>query len=97
MTPDEQRAQELLDQIGDFLVVRNIEMLRGGKDVLALLLPYVRDSARYQCLRRALSDRSKNGRSHHLCSISEGKPQELDEAIDELRAAIDRARSEGEG
>lgn len=41
-----------------------------------------KDAERYQWLRRALSDRSINGRSHWFCLIAEGHPEELDAAID---------------
>jgi hypothetical protein len=41
-----------------------------------------RDAERYRWLRLALSDRGKSGRSHWICAIPEGKPEELDAAID---------------
>lgn len=44
-----------------------------------------RDAELYRWLRMALSDRSSNGRSHYICSIAAGHPEELDEAI---RAAM---------
>ena len=44
-----------------------------------------RDAGRYRWLRKALADRSKNGRSHHFCSIAEGRPEDLDEAIDAMK------------
>lgn len=50
-----------------------------------------KDAERYRWLRRALSDRGPNGKSHWLCSISEGNPQELDKAIDTARAALKEA------
>ncbi len=39
-------------------------------------------AARYDWLRSALSDRGRDGRSHHFCSIAAGHPEELDAAID---------------
>lgn len=61
-------------------------------DLLAVQQPeqptdLVRDAERYRWLRAALSDRTKAGKSHYFCSISEGCPEELDEAID---AAIEQ-------
>lgn len=47
-----------------------------------------RDAERYRWLREALSDRSMHGRSHHFCSISNGHPEELDEAIDSTIASV---------
>jgi hypothetical protein len=44
------------------------------------------DAERYRKLRVALADRSSNGRSHYLCSISEGHPEELDASVDAIRA-----------
>ena len=41
-----------------------------------------KDAARYQWLRKALSDRSSKGKSHHFCSIEAGHPEELDREID---------------
>ncbi len=40
------------------------------------------DAVRYRWLRAALSDRSRNGKSHYFCSIPEGCPQQLDADID---------------
>ena len=42
---------------------------------------------RYTWLRKALADRAKHGVSHWICSIQEGHPEELDEAIDAAIAA----------
>ena len=47
------------------------------------------DAARYRWLRLALADRTNNGKSHWFCSIAAGHPEELD-------AAIDAARKQGE-
>ena len=57
--------------------------LKAERDALAAkLVPLEADAERYRWLRKALSDRSSKGKSHHFCSIHEGHPEELDAAID---------------
>jgi len=46
-----------------------------------------KDAERYRWLRKALSDRSSKGKSHHFCSIDEGHPEELDGEIDSAMEA----------
>jgi len=41
-----------------------------------------KDAEWYRWLRRALADRTSNGVSHFICLIAEGRPEELDAAID---------------
>ena len=41
-----------------------------------------KDAERYQWLRTALADRSRNGKSHWICCIQEGQPEDLDADID---------------
>ena len=43
-----------------------------------------KDAERYAWLREALADRTGNGKSHWFCCIADGRPEELDAAIDEV-------------
>lgn len=58
-------------------------LARENLELQAKLEEARKDAERYRWLRHALSDRSRNGRSHHFCSIAEGRPEELDAAIDD--------------
>lgn len=49
-----------------------------------------RDAARYRWLRLALSDQTSKGKSHWFCSITRGRPDELDAAIDAAREQEDK-------
>ena len=59
----------------------------GSPTVLEQVARMAEDAERYRWLRFALSDKSKNGKSHHFCSIQRGHPEELDDAIDAAIAA----------
>lgn len=79
------RDKGLAKRIGDFAFTHR--MLAAAPEAPAVQSDLVKDAGRYRWLRAALSDRTKAGKSHYFCSISEGCPEELDEAID---AAIEQ-------
>lgn len=92
---DEQRAQELEQQLLNGLAQDQYGRIYFTERASALLLPYVRDAERYRWLR-------ENTAQDLLCVLSDGwdffgdAELQLEDRIDECRA-IDRARSEGEG
>ena len=68
--------------IGTAARILNVKLIQERDALAAKLVPLEADAERYRWLRKALSDRSSKGKSHHFCSIHEGHPEELDAAID---------------